>query len=99
MVKEVTKTVIKEVTKDIQNYNFNFAAEKLYEFIWHEFADKYIEQVKTHPDSNGTNLKTSKKETFIILLKLLHPFMPFVTEEIYQRLEAGDSIMISKWPL
>ncbi len=85
-----------EVTKDLENYNFNFAAEKIYEFIWHEFADKYIEDVKKRINENSYSTLHS---SFINLLKLLHPFMPFVTEEIYQKLKAGDSIMISKWPL
>ncbi len=93
--------LIKKVTDDLNKYNFNYAAETLYEFAWHEFADKYIEQVKTQ----NSKLKTFDQNSFmipnslfIILLKLLHPFMPFVTEEIYKRLNGKGSIMISKWP-
>lgn len=83
------------VSKDLENYNFNFAAEKLYEFTWHEFADKYIEDVKKRLDDKSYK---ALNDSFIILLKLLHPFMPFITEEIYQKLVGEGSIMISKWP-
>ena len=96
-----TNELTNEITKYLDSYNFNYAAEALYEFIWHEFADKYIEKVKTQ----NSNLKTFDQNSFVILnslflilLKLLHPFMPFVTEEIYQRLSFGKSIMIDKWP-
>ncbi len=90
-----TQKLIKEVTKDLESYNFNFAAEKLYDFIWHEFADKYIEDVKERNDPNSYIILNT---LYIILLKLLHPFMPFVTEEIYNRLGGEGSIMIEKWP-
>ena len=96
-----TNELTNEITKYLDSYNFNYAAEALHEFIWHEFADKYIEKVKTQ----NSNLKTFDQNSFVILnslflilLKLLHPFMPFVTEEIYQRLSFGKSIMIDKWP-
>ncbi|MEX2007528.1 MAG: valine--tRNA ligase [Candidatus Levyibacteriota bacterium] len=89
----------KEVTKDINNYNFNYAAEKLYEFTWHQFADKYIEDVKNRLDENSYGILYT---VYGILLKLLHPFMPFVTEEIYQRLGpppgGRESLMIENWP-
>ncbi len=84
----------KEITKNLDNYNFNYAAEALYEFIWHEFADKYIEEVKSQDENSYLILNT----LYIILLKLLHPFMPFVTEEIYQKLGGEGSIMVSEWP-
>ncbi len=94
MVKKVTE-LIEKVTKDLDNYNFNYAAETLYEFVWHEFADKYIEDMKNRIDENSFLILNS---SFLIILKLLHPFMPFVTEEIYQRLNFGKSLMIEKWP-
>lgn len=88
-----------KVSKDIENYNFNFAAEKLYEFVWHQFADNYIEDVKKRIDEKSFIVLNS---LFLILLKLLHPIMPFVTEEIYQRFNSpagGDkSLMIESWP-
>lgn len=85
----------KELTEDLENYNFNFAADKLYEFIWHEFADKYIEDVKKRIDSKSYFFLLN---SYLTLLKLLHPFMPFITEEIYQKLGGEGSLMISKWP-
>jgi valyl-tRNA synthetase len=93
-----TNELAKSVTKNINNYQFNLATENLYEFIWHDLADKYIEYVKVSED---------KKQSLAVLadvyktcLKLLHPFMPFVTEAIYQKF-AGEtkSIMIEKWPV
>ncbi|GIW62142.1 MAG: valine--tRNA ligase [Patescibacteria group bacterium] len=85
-----------EITRYIDAYQFNLAAERLYEFIWHEFADKYIEDVKTRINEESLVILVS---LFITQLKLLHPFMPFVTEAIYQKLiDSEDSIMISSWP-
>src|SRR5258708_7943410 len=89
------QNLVKDVTKDLDNYNFNFAAEKVYEFAWHEFADKYIEDVKKRIDSNSYAVLES---SYLAILKLLHPFMPFITEEIYQKLNLGESIMVEKWP-
>lgn len=86
-----------EITRYIDAYQFNLAAERLYEFIWHEFADKYIEDVKTRINEQSLVILSS---LFITQLKLLHPFMPFVTEAIYQKLIGPeDSIMISSWPI
>lgn len=84
-----------EITKDIEKYNFNLAAEKLYEFIWHQFADIYIEDVKKRIDDKSFLILNS---LFLILITLLHPIMPFVTEEIYRRFEFGESLMIESWP-
>lgn len=84
-----------EITEHLDNYRFNLAAERIYEFTWHEFADLYIEDVKTRV--NSSSLKTLE-ENFLVVLKLLHPFMPFITEEIYQKFKIGESIMIEKWP-
>ncbi len=85
-----------EATRHLDNYQFNLAAERLYEFTWHEFADKYIEDVKGRIDENSFSVLSS---LFTIQLKLLHPFMPFVTEEIFQTFQGRDkSIMIEAWP-
>ncbi len=89
------QSLTKEITKNLEEYNFNYAAEALYEFVWHEFADKYIEDVKNRIDENSYIILNT---LYLILLKLLHPFMPFVTEEIYQRFNFGKSIMIERWP-
>jgi valyl-tRNA synthetase len=82
-----------EITKFIDNYQFNLATERLYDFIWHEFADKYIEEVKTRADKVSIAVLAS---LYAQLLHLLHPFMPFITEQIYQQLFAeNNSLMIS----
>lgn len=94
-MKERIENLVSEATKDLNNYNFNFVADKIYDFIWHEFADKYIEDVKKRINDKSYTVLLDSYET---LLKLLHPFMPFITEEIYQKLGNKDSIMISKWP-
>jgi valyl-tRNA synthetase len=93
---EKVAELTKNVTKQIEAYQFNYAAEALYEFIWHEFADKYIEDVKVRLTTDS--FKTLK-ELFEIQLKLLHPLMPFITEEIYTRLYGGaGDLIISQWP-
>ncbi len=96
-------SVAKEVEKYITTYQFNLASERLYEYLWHEFADVYIEEVKKTIQTGDEQAKKEAFEvlssSFVILLKLLHPFMPFVTEEIYQKLPGhGESIMIEAWP-
>ena len=94
-----TEKLIEEITCDIEEYNFNFASEKLYEFIWHQFADFYVEDVKKRINGNSFLILNC---LFLILLKLLHPFTPFVTEEIYQKFNppagGGESIMKELWP-
>ncbi len=94
MIRKIEE-LAKKVTDDLEKYNFNYAAEGLYEFIWHDFADNYIEDVKKRTDPDSYLILNN---LYLILLKLLHPFMPFVTEEIYQRLSFGKSLMIEKWP-
>ncbi len=95
MVKKVSE-IAAEITKYVDNYQFNLAAERLYEFIWHEFADNYIEDVKNRIDENSSIILIS---LYIMLLKLLHPFMPFVTEEIYSLLtKSKKPLMIEAWP-
>ncbi len=90
-----TEELIEAITNDLEKYDFNHAAERLYDFAWHEFADKYIEDVKSRIDKDSFFILNS---LFLILLKLLHPIMPFVTEEIYQRFNFGQSLMIDSWP-
>ncbi|MBI2195590.1 MAG: valine--tRNA ligase [Candidatus Levybacteria bacterium] len=96
---EKINLLVSEISGNLDKYQFNYAAEKLYEFIWHQFADIYIEDVKNRIDENSYLILTT---LYLILLKLLHPFMPFITEEIYQRLgaQAGgeESLTIEKWP-
>lgn len=93
---EKTETVAQEVTKYLEKYQFNLGAERLYEFVWHEFADLYIEDVKQRIDTQSYTVLLS---LFVTQLKLLHPFMPFITEEIYQKLVSSNtSLMIQSWP-
>ncbi|HUC31569.1 MAG TPA: valine--tRNA ligase [Candidatus Paceibacterota bacterium] len=90
-----------EITKHIEGFEFHLAAEKLYHYVWHTFADKIIEAEKKKL-SDGT--KAEKSESYAMLeylllgsLKMLHPFMPFVTEAIYQIFRPGKILMIEKW--
>jgi valyl-tRNA synthetase len=88
--------LVKEVTRLLENYDFNHAAQNLYDFTWHEFADLYIEGVKNRINENSYAVLTA---SYLTLLKLLHPFMPFITEEIYTRLYGGEGdLIISEWP-
>ncbi len=96
-------TLVKEVTENMENYDLGVAVSKLYDFIWEEFCDWYIEMVKPRlwndeDASKGAALYTLKN-VLIIALKLLHPYMPFITEEIFCSLQdEEESIMISSWP-
>ena len=93
---EKTKKLTREVTRLLEKYDFNHAAQNLYEFTWHQFADVYIEDVKNRIDKNSYAVLSG---TYLVVLKLLHPFMPFVTEEIFKKLNyEGESLMISQWP-
>lgn len=94
-VKEVLDKTVKKVTQALDNFDFNLALSTTYEFIWHYFADIYIEQAKKRREEAQPTLEYVLEES----LKLLHPFMPFITEEFYMKLPGhSDSIMISKWP-
>lgn len=96
-------SLIKEVTTNIDNYDLGIAIDKLYTFIWNEFCDWYIEIVK--PRLYNKESKNRKVAQYVLnkvledLLKLLHPFMPFVTEKVYKELYNNDeSIMIADYP-
>ncbi len=86
--------LIEKTTKHIEKFELNLAAEGLYEFIWHEFADNYIEDVKGRIDNDSFLILNS---LYLIQLKLLHPFMPFITEEIFGKF-TGNNLITSKWP-
>jgi len=89
--------IVEEVRNLLERFDFNHAAQRLYDFAWHEYADVYIEDVKNRMDENASAVADS---LYVILLQLLHPFMPFVTEEIYQKIPGHtESIMISSWPV
>lgn len=96
-------TLAKEVTENLEKYEIGIAAQKLYDFIWEEFCDWYIEMVK--PRLYGEEDRTKKAALYTLntvllqSLKLLHPYMPFITEEIFTNLSQEESIMISSWPI
>jgi len=95
--------LIKEVTDNMEKFELGIAAQKIYDFIWFEFCDWYIELVKPRLYSDLDEDKSVAQATLIHVLKnsmkLLHPFMPFITEEIYSHIpQASESIVISRWP-
>ncbi|MBR4451446.1 MAG: valine--tRNA ligase [Clostridia bacterium] len=92
----------KEVAENLERFELGIAVQKLYDFIWDIFCDWYIELAKIRLQQGGENAVNAKRVLVWVLgntLKLLHPFMPFITEEIWQTLpHEGESIMISSWP-
>ncbi len=97
--------VVKEVTDNMENYELGIAVQKVYDFIWDEFCDWYIEMVKPRlwakdNEASRNAALWTLKTVLLDALKLLHPYMPFVTEEIFCNLQsAEESIMISSWPV
>jgi len=105
VLKDLDKT-IKSVNKDLENFRFGQASRKLYNFFWHDFCDIYIEKSKKqlyYKLDRGVIINTKRVLAYVLLnsLKLLHPFIPFITEEIYQKLPIKNKkkcLMIEKWP-
>ena len=96
--------IVKEVTENLEKFELGIAAGKLYDFVWSEFCDWYIELSKPVLYSDDVEAKKITRSVLRYVLdntlRLLHPFMPFITEEIWQNIpHQGDSIMISDWPL
>ena len=97
-------TLAKDVTENLDKYELGIAVQKVYDFIWEEFCDWYIEMVKPRLYSETDNTKAAAlwtlKTVLTNALKLLHPYMPFITEEIFCTLHPEEeSIMISDWPV
>jgi valyl-tRNA synthetase len=97
-------TQVADITKDIEEYRFYMAAEKIYHYIWHEFADTILEQSKTILSGTDEAAKKSRQQTlFTILttsLKILHPFMPFVTEELWSVIpNTKRMLIVENWPI
>ena len=93
----------KEVTDNLDKFELGIAVQKLYDFIWDVFCDRYIEISKIRLNSGDEKAAQTARDMLVYImsntLKLLHPFMPFITEEIWQTLpHDGESIMISDWP-
>ena len=97
-------TLVKEVTDNMENYELGIAVAKLHDFIWEEFCDWYIEMVKPRlyndEDARKAAALYTLKSVLTIVLKLLHPYMPFITEEIFCSMQdEEESIMVSDWPV
>ena len=95
--------LVKEVTENLDKFELGVAVAKLYDFIWDVFCDWYIEIAKIRLSSDDEDKKNAARAVLVYVLtntlKLLHPFMPFITEEIWQSLpHEGESIMVSSWP-
>ena len=96
--------LVKDVTDSLEKFELGLAVQKLYDFIWDVFCDWYIEIAKIRLNGECPTAKATVKAVLVYVmsntLKLLHPFMPFITEEIWQTLpHDGDSIMVSVWPV
>lgn len=101
-VNEQLKMLVKDVTKEIEEYRFHIAGEKLYQYVWHTFADIIIEDVKKElKEGSAEKQKEARwflRHTLIEVIKLLHPFMPFITEEIWKDIGNNQLLMIESWP-
>ncbi|OGN01490.1 MAG: valine--tRNA ligase [Candidatus Yanofskybacteria bacterium RIFCSPHIGHO2_02_FULL_41_29] len=103
-IAEEQAKLIKDITQDMENFRFYLAGEKTYHYVWHTFADKIIEESKEKLASKNPEIKASTQKILLELLinslKILHPFMPFVTEEIYSKIPGnkGKILMIEEWP-
>jgi valyl-tRNA synthetase len=98
---------VADITGEIEKFNLYLAGEKAYHYIWHEFADVVIEESKAILQGADAAAKVARqhvlRECFITSLKLLHPFMPYVTEAVWQHLpevlKEREHLMVSRWPL
>jgi valyl-tRNA synthetase len=99
-LKELQK-IKSQITKHLENFEFHLAAEKIYHYLWHNFADKIVESYKPRLQSNDATERNAAHQTletiFAECLKMLHPFMPFITEEIYRKFMPGKLLMIEEW--
>jgi valyl-tRNA synthetase len=94
--------IISEVTKNLEGYELGMSAQKIYDFIWSEYCDWYIEIAKLRLYGEDVQEKATVSAVLVHVLKtslkLLHPFMPFITEEIFTKLSDEPTIMLSSWP-
>jgi valyl-tRNA synthetase len=95
------KDLIKEITKEMDEFRFSLVAEKIYHYFWHTFADVLIERSKKKiaEGNNADSAKALLYTQLTTLLKILHPFIPFVTEEIWQTMKKDNLLMVEKWPV
>ena len=96
------RTLVREVTDNLEKFELGLAVQKLYDFIWDILCDWYIELCKSRLQAGGETSEAAQRVLVYVMtgtLKLLHPFMPFITEEIWQALpHDGESIMVATWP-
>ncbi len=97
-------TLVREVTENLERFELGMAVQKLYDFIWDVFCDWYIEICKSRLNGDDADAKNTARAVltyvFTNTLALLHPFMPFITEEIWQSMpHNGDALMITEWPV
>lgn len=95
-------TVAKEVNENLEKFELGIAVQKVYEFIWDCYCDWYIELVKARLNSDGEDAQNARQVLLYVLdqiLRLLHPFMPYITEEIWQTIpHEGETVMLAKYP-
>jgi len=98
-------TVISAVTKELDQFEYGLALQKLYDFFWNDFCSTYIEMVKPRLTDESSETKVEAAyvlyTAMVTVLKLLHPFLPFVTEELYDKIKDGhtDPLIVTKWPV
>lgn len=96
------RAVIKKVNSNIGKFRFAQAGEVIYQFVWHEFADKYIESSKDRIKGGDIIVLTVLNHVYLTSLKLLHPFMPFITEDLWQIFssyrDSNEPLIVSSWP-
>jgi valyl-tRNA synthetase len=97
-IRAMESELIKSVSLDLDSYKLNSAAERLYDFVWNEFASKYLEDNKDRFKEKDLSALHTLKDVLETSLKLLHPFMPFVTEAVWQELGHKDLLINSEWP-
>jgi valyl-tRNA synthetase len=92
--------LIKKTTNNLDNYRFSDASQDLYQFIWHKLADIYLEKIKDRLKNKDKSALSVLNYSFLTCLKLLHPFMPFITEVLWQQLskKKEELLITSKWP-
>ena len=96
-------TLVREVTENLEKFELGMAVQKLYDFIWDVFCDWYIEICKARLNGEDSAAKNTARSVLVYVftntLALLHPFMPFITEEIWQNMpHLGDALMVTEWP-
>ena len=105
-INEITQ-LSKEITKNLEELRFDFAADKIYHYVWHIFADVILEDCKQYLNEGSKEEKESTQwmlyEILCIIIKLLHPFMPFITETIWEHIPKGpykkeELLLIEPWP-